>query len=256
MVLGGALGPVFLVARIGLVGRVDDVLRQVIQLLARPHCVELNLRHPFGVVQPVIGFRDGANGQHTVVGHEHDCLAGIGFQQADHAVAFGFVGGRPLIVGVVTDAAHQPEFGLADRLDLLVFEPGQRGGEGHVGVEHRLGLGDVLVDRGVDAEGGIFDDALAGQDVTLPAHFHEATCVHLGPMGAERDLIIAVSRAGHAGSQVVEDAFRKPLAETQPVGRGQVHPFVPLLFLDRLGLYADDMVHRFAPAAHSMAGYA
>ena len=57
----------------------------------------------------------------------------------------------PVYVVVVGDLAHHADFGLADLLDARIFKPRQRARVRHVGVKHRLGLRQRIVDRRMDA---------------------------------------------------------------------------------------------------------
>ena len=67
----------------------------------------------------------------------------------------------------------------------------------------------------MDAVAGALDFAGAALDLAVfEADLHERGRLDLGPMHAERDLVIAVAAARHDERQVVENA----LAETVPVG--------------------------------------
>ena len=82
----------------------------------------------------------------------------------------------------------------------------------------------------MDAIAGALDLALAALDLAIiDADFHEAGSRDFGPMGAERDLVIAVAAARHREGQMVEDAFGKTLVERQPVRGGEVDPCLPFL---------------------------
>ncbi len=137
---------------------------------------------------------------------------------------------RSGIFVVIGNGAGKADLGLADLLDAGVFEPRQRAGVGHVGVEHRLRLRQRLVDRRVDAIAGALHLAFAALDLAIvDADFHEAGSRDLGPMRAERDLVVAIRAARHHEGQMVEDAFGKTLVEGQPVRGGEIDPRLPLL---------------------------
>jgi hypothetical protein len=96
-----------------------------------------------------------------------------------------------------------------------------------VGVEHRSGVLREAVDRRVDAIAGALDVAFAGEPPPVIAHFHQAARRHLGPIEAERDLIVAVIRARHAEGQVIEDAFVEPPHHADPVRCREIDPRLP-----------------------------
>src|SRR3954447_1296995 len=99
-----------------------------------------------------------------------------------------------------------------------------------MGVKHRLGLRQRLVDRRMDAIAGTLDLTLAALDLAVvDADFHEAGRRDLGPMRAERDLVVAVSAARHREGQMVEDAFAKTLVEGQTMRGGEIDPRLPFL---------------------------
>jgi len=162
-----------------------------------------------------------------VVGHEQHGLVADDFCEPR---AFGGIERRSRILVVIGDGARQPDLGLADLLDAGIFEPRQCAGVRHVGVKHRFRLRQRLVDRRVDAIAGALHLALTALDLAIvDADFHEAGSRHLGPMGAERDLVVAVGAAGHHEGQMVEDAFGKSLDESEPVRGGEIDPRLPLL---------------------------
>ena len=123
---------------------------------------------------------------------------------------------------------HDAEFGLADRQDALVLQPRQGAAEGHVGVQHGVAVRHQPVDRRVDAVGGTFDHALAGEQRAIVADFHEAARGHLGPVQAERDLVVAVVVARHARGEVVEDALVEAVHHGHAMRGRQIDARLPL----------------------------
>ena len=83
------------------------------------------------------------------------------------------------------------------------------------------------MDRGMDAKRRSLDFALAGQDAAVISHFHEAAGGDLGPMQAERNLIIAVVAGGNRQRQMVENAFVEAVLDGEPVRRGKIDPGLP-----------------------------
>ena len=82
----------------------------------------------------------------------------------------------------------------------------------------------------MDAVAGALDLALAALDLAVvDADFHEAGRRDLGPMHAERDLVVAVGAAGHREGQMVEDALVETVHEGQPVRGREIDPRLPLL---------------------------
>src|ERR1700730_6784747 len=96
------------------------------------------------------------------------------------------------------------------------------------------------MDRHVDAIAGLLDLALARLELAVVADFHEAARGHLGPVQAERDLVIAVVGAGDAQGEVVENALVEPVHHGEPVRGGEIDPRLPL----RRG-YVDAGLDRF-----------
>ena len=171
----------------------------------RLHRVDLLLRGALGVVEQVEGLGDRRrDGRDAVARHHQDLLVA---DDAGEPLALGRIERRPAIAVVVGGVHRDRDFGLADRQDALVLQPRQRARERHVGVEHRAGVLREAMDRRVDAVAGALDVALAGEPLAVIADFHEAACRHLGPVEAERDLVVAVVRARHAEGQVIEDAL-------------------------------------------------
>src|SRR5207249_12305573 len=60
---------------------------------------------------------------------------------------------------------------------------------------------------------------------------HEAARRHLGPVQAERNLVVAFA-AGHPQRQVIEDPLVEPVHHRKPVGRGEIDPRLPLCRAD------------------------
>ncbi len=162
-----------------------------------------------------------------MIGHEQHLLVA---DHAGEAGAFGRIERRPRVFVVIGDLAHQTDLGLADLLDARIFQTRQCAGIWHVGVKHRLGLRQRLVDRRMDAVAGAFDVALAALDLAVvDADFHEGRRRDLGPVHAERNLVVAVAAARHGEGQVVEDAQAEALVEGQPVRGGEIDPRLPFL---------------------------
>src|SRR5438067_1033714 len=83
------------------------------------------------------------------------------------------------------------------------------------------------MDRRMDAIAGALDIALAGKPRAVIADFHEAACGHLGPIEAERDLVVAVARAGHAERQVIENAFVEAMHHAEPMRGREIDAGLP-----------------------------
>src|SRR4029077_12699799 len=133
----------------------------------------------------------------------------------------------PAITVIVGRVHPDRDFGLPDRQDALVFEPRQRAGERHVGGKHRAAVLRQAMDRGVDAIAGTLDLALAGKARAVVTDFHEAARRHLGPIEAERDLVVAVVRARHPEGQVIEDALVEAVHHAQPVRGREIDAGLP-----------------------------
>src|SRR5205085_11437374 len=87
---------------------------------------------------------------------------------------------------------------------------------------------------------GALDLALAREPRAVIADFHEAARRHLAPVQAERDLVVAVVRAGDAEGQVVEDAFVETVHHGQAMGGREIDPR-----LRPRGLEVDAVFDRF-----------
>ena len=97
-------------------------------------------------------------------------------------------------------------------------------------MKHRFRLRQRLVDRRVDAIAGTLHVTGAAFDqAVVDADFHEGGGGHLGPMHAERDLVVAVAAARHHECQVVEDAFAEAVHAGEPVRGGEIDPRLPFL---------------------------
>src|ERR1700722_6560630 len=82
----------------------------------------------------------------------------------------------------------------------------------------------------MDAEAGAFHIALAALHLAVvDADFHEGGGGHLGPMGPERDLVVAIAAARPGEGQVIEDALAETVIEVQPVRRREIDPRLPFL---------------------------
>lgn len=132
------------------------------------------------------------------------------------------------IVGIVGDAVAQQHLGLANRLDLRIFQARQRAAIGHVGVQHAARMRRQLVDRGVDAEGRALDLAVAVQHLAVEADLDQVAGGHFRPIEAERIDQEAAGLAGNGRRQVVEDALVEPLQHRHAVRRRQVDADLPL----------------------------
>jgi hypothetical protein len=214
-------------ADVGL-GLLHHRVGQPLQALSRPHGVDLHLRRALDIVETVVGVGDGfAHRCDAVVGHEQDGLV------ADHLgqplALLGLEGGAGVLV-VVGDLAHHADLGLADLLDARVLQPGERAGERHVRVEYGgRRLRQHLVDRRMDAIAGALDVAGAALDLAVvDADLHEGRGLHLRPVQAERDLVVAVGLAGDDEGEVVEDALVEPVLDGHAVGGGQIDAGLPL----------------------------
>ena len=139
--------------------------------------------------------------------------------------------GRAGVGVVVGDLVDHANLGLADLLDARVLQPGQRAGIGHMRVEHGSGrLWLQLVDGRVDAISGALDVTCTALHLAVvDADLHERAGLHLRPVHAERDLIVAVGPAGHRQGQVVEDALVKAVHHCEPVGGGKIDAGLPFL---------------------------
>ena len=147
---------------------------------------------------------------------------------AGQPLALGRIERRAAVAVVVGGVDHGAELGLADRQDARVLEPRQRAGERHVGVEHRRGVRQQAMDRRMDAVAGALDVALAGLALAVVADLHEAARRHLGPVQAERDLVVAVVGAGHAEREVIEDPLVEAVHHGEPVRGREIDPRLPL----------------------------
>ena len=202
-----------------------DRRRQMLQPLPGPHRIKLHLGDAFDVVQPVVGLGHRlADRCDTVVGHhQHGLVA----HHPGQPLAFRGIEGGPGVDVVVGGLHHGAEFGLSDRQDVLVLQPGECAGEGHMGVEDRGGVALQPVDRGVNAIGGALDFALAGEAGAVVADFHEAACGDLGPVQAEGNLVVAVVGARHAQGEVIENAFIEPVHHGEAMGGGEIDARLP-----------------------------
>src|SRR5262249_41107035 len=126
------------------------------------------------------------------------------------------------------------DFGLADRFDARLFEPSQRAGEWHMGVQYADGGRDEPMDRRVNAERGTLDLARAAQRAAVVTDLHQAAGGHLGPMQAKRDLQVAVFGTGYREGEVIEDSLAKPLPVRQAVRRREIDTRLP-----RHGIWRD-----------------
>ena len=79
----------------------------------------------------------------------------------------------------------------------------------------------------MNAIAGLLDLPLAGEQLAIVADLHEAARRHLGPVQAERNLVVAFA-AGHPQRQVIEDPLVEPVHHRKPVGRGEIDPRLPL----------------------------
>ena len=119
---------------------------------------------------------------------------------------------EPGIFIVIGDTVEKGDFGLADRLDARLFETGQRGGEGHVGVQHAGSARDQPMDRRVDAKGRALDLARAAHQAAVVTHFDQTARRDLGPVQSKRDLQIAIVGARHREGKVIEDHLAETLS--------------------------------------------
>ena len=87
-----------------------------------------------------------------------------------------------------------------------------------------------LVDRRVDAVAGALDIAGAALHLAVvDADLHEGRGLHLRPVQAERDLVVAVGLARHRQRQVIEDALVEAVHDGDAVGGGEIDARLPLL---------------------------
>ena len=85
----------------------------------------------------------------------------------------------------------------------------------------------VAVDRRVDAVRRTLDLPFSGQLGAVVADFHQAAGGHFGPVQAERNLVVAVVRAGHAEGEVVENPLIQAMHHREAMRGGEVHPRLP-----------------------------
>ena len=134
----------------------------------------------------------GAGHDHAVVGEKGDVLAGHG---AGDAFALGIVERQAVVVGVDRDAVHEAHRVLAQRrVERAIGRERERGGVGHVAVQHHRVAGDA-VDRAVDEEGGGLDAVAAGQHLAVHVDQHDVVGPDLAPVQAARVDQVAVLRA-------------------------------------------------------------
>ena len=81
----------------------------------------------------------------------------------------------------------------------------------------------------MDAVGGALHVAGAALHLAVvDADLHEGAGLHLRPVHAEGDLVVAVAPAGHRQGQVVEDALVEAVHHGDPVGGGEIDAGLPL----------------------------
>ena len=98
-------------------------------------------------------------------------------------------------------------FWLSVRVERAIGGQRERGGVGHVAVQHHRMAGDA-VDRAVDEQGGRLDAVAAGQHLAVHVDQHDVVGADLAPVQAARvDQVAVVRRPGQRDAEVVADAF-------------------------------------------------
>src|SRR6516225_10279499 len=86
-------------------GFLDDVGRQLLEPLAGPHRIDLNLRGALEIIEPVIGVGDARTERSdAVIGHEQH---GLVADDLSETLTFGRVEGRATVIAVIGDRVHQ-----------------------------------------------------------------------------------------------------------------------------------------------------
>src|ERR1700722_20982482 len=204
----------------------DHRRRQLLQWLAGPHGVDLNLRGALQVIESVIG----VGHRHTqrrdaMICHEQHALVA---NDLGEALAFFGFESRAGVLVVVGNRVGQTNLGLTNLLDARILKPRKSTGKGHVSVEDRHGLRQRFVNRRVDAVAGALYVAgsppdLAGGNTDL----HERRGRHFGPMHAKRNLIIEVTVARHHEREVVENSLTEAMRERETVRGREIDPRPP-----------------------------
>src|SRR6516164_2487799 len=181
-------------------------LRQLLQTLTGPHCVNLHLRCALDVIEPVVcvGYRLTYR-RNAVVGHEQHR-----FVAEDLGKALTFVGIKAWasVIIVIRNHFHHPDFRLADLFDAGIFETGERTSKRHMRVEHDFGLRQRLMNWRVNAIAGPLD--VAGPALHLAivdAYLHKRRGFNLRPVHAKGNLVVAVGFARDHLGQVIVDSL-------------------------------------------------
>ena len=152
-------------------------------------------------------------------------------QVEDHAVVLAANG-----MVLVERAAHLVEWFERD-VERTEGTAGRR-----VGMHRAVHVGTAVMDRAVDAEGGIVDHRPAIDELALVIDQRQVVGTDLAELEAERVHPEIVGRAGHALTDVAGDPLVESVASEDAIGRCQLH--LQLARLRRVGERADML--RFA----------